>query len=495
MNKFKIISFLILTSFSSFSFASNDLDKWNSEKGKVIRSELKSKLTTTYKEKPNPLHTDSTYKAADNGGKVLTKLETKAEIKGSRVGATIEALKQVDKAAVAKKWAKEFAKGGVRFAAGAVLIEVAMNEMLNGIGWIMDEGGKIQKPNPELQTQTTVQPYHQYRWVDTTCSGSTKYFVTPEQVVSYQNSCGYYTYTSTGFVYSATNSLTQRCNRVITSSGAGSVDVQCGYRQSNPSYNPSAVNPTSPTVSVPVSDVETGITDYLNTSPNTSKDLLIEDALKPKGKASIMWSDDPSSEQTIFQDNKDAAERILNSDNPQGEGLTKTTPKIDDGTTVDADTTPKPNPETPYKTDPTTGQPVLDPTTGQPVPNPNYNPNADTGSTTSFSLPAFCSWASVVCDWLDWTKENPDTPDEDPLEPQELDIGSLDTSTFQATAGCPADIQVPVSFGGASKSIAISYEPICALAQKWSFIAPLIGFISGAMILIGVGRKGEDGDS
>jgi hypothetical protein len=32
------------------------------------------------------------------------------------------------------------------------------------------------------------------------------------------------------------------------------------------------------------------------------------------------------------------------------------------------------------------------------------------------------------------------------------------------------------------------------MAEKWSFVAPLIGFLSGAMILIGVGRKGEDGE-
>lgn len=68
------------------------------------------------------------------------------------------------------------------------------------------------------------------------------------------------------------------------------------------------------------------------------KDLLIEQAVKPKGKASIMWSDDPSSEQTIFSDHKNTAEKILNSDNPQGDGLTKTTPVITDGTATETET-------------------------------------------------------------------------------------------------------------------------------------------------------------
>lgn len=117
----------------------------------------------------------------------------------------------------------------------------------------------------------------------------------------------------------------------------------------------------------------------------------------------------------------------------------------------------------------------------------------DGNPTGSFSLPDFCSWATPVCDFIKWVKDNPDNEEEAPDTPQEIDIGSLDTSTFQATAGCPAPIQVPVNFGSGG-NIEISYEPICQFAEKWSFVAPLIGFLSGAMILVGVGRKGEDGE-
>lgn len=159
-------------------------------------------------------------------------------------------------------------------------------------------------------------------------------------------------------------------------------------------------------------------------------------------------------------------------------------------------------------------------------------PNTANPEATDIALefPVFCSWAPTVCeaaqvvisfpntltDWWEtgkskseewalsiseawtaakeWAKndENEDT-DNDPPEIQEIDIGALDTSTFKGVAGCPAPIQVPITFGTGGET-EISYEPICQLADKWSFVAPLIGFLSGAMILVGVGRKGEDGE-
>lgn len=165
-------------------------------------------------------------------------------------------------------------------------------------------------------------------------------------------------------------------------------------------------------------------------------------------------------------------------------------------------------------------EPEKDPVTGQPTGNQSI----------TLTFPLFCSWASKMClwyddwkasdkvykdhmtkteehqteektfwtsvkDWFDWTKDESNNNDDDNEPPDILPIpiGELDTSTFKATAGCPAPIQVPVDFGTRG-NITISYEPICALAEKWSFIAPLIGFLSGAMILVGVGRKGEDGE-
>ncbi|QPF39121.1 hypothetical protein H0S58_06505 [Acinetobacter sp. TTH0-4] len=126
----------------------------------------------------------------------------------------------------------------------------------------------------------------------------------------------------------------------------------------------------------------------------------------------------------------------------------------------------------------------------EPKTDPEIKPNPETGG---LALPSFCSWAVPVCEFINWVKDNPENENDVPETPKEIDIGALDTGTFKATAGCPAPIQVPISFGKGG-NVEISYEPICQMAEKWSFVAPLIGFISGAMILIGVGRKGEDGE-
>ncbi|MDV2485036.1 virulence factor TspB C-terminal domain-related protein [Acinetobacter towneri] len=132
----------------------------------------------------------------------------------------------------------------------------------------------------------------------------------------------------------------------------------------------------------------------------------------------------------------------------------------------------------------------LDQAQPEPKKEPEITPNPETGGSV---LPSFCSWAVTVCDFIKWVKENPENEDQAPEIPQEIDIGTLDTGTFKATAGCPAPIQVPVNLGTGG-NVEISYEPICQFAEKWSFVAPLIGFLSGAMILVGVGRKGEDGE-
>lgn len=149
-----------------------------------------------------------------------------------------------------------------------------------------------------------------------------------------------------------------------------------------------------------------------------------------------------------------------------------------------------------------------------------YDPSLPSNG-MEFKLPVFCSWAAVVCDWysqykedskktddhrvkeitfwskvtdfLDWFKKDDSLQNEPPLKPDELPKPPFNADAFKATPGCPPPIPVHVSIGTGGNAT-ISYEPICQFAEKWSFVAPLIGFLSGAMILIGVGRKGEDSD-
>lgn len=163
---------------------------------------------------------------------------------------------------------------------------------------------------------------------------------------------------------------------------------------------------------------------------------------------------------------------------------------------------------------------------GEAKPN-EANPEA---TDLSITFPIFCNWAPTICEaaqtvitfpntltewwetanskaeewetsiseaWAeakDWAKNDEiEDSDNDPPEIKEIDIGALDTSTFKGVPGCPAPIPVSINIGTGGET-QISYEPICQLADKWSFVAPLIGFLSGALIIVGVGRKGEDGE-
>lgn len=151
----------------------------------------------------------------------------------------------------------------------------------------------------------------------------------------------------------------------------------------------------------------------------------------------------------------------------------------------------------------------------------------------SLEFPVFCGWAPIVCEaaqtvisfpqtltnWWDtattsisdawtWTKlryeasvtsisdffkNEPDQTDNTELPTQDIPTPQLETNYFRSTPGCPEPIPIQIKIG-VEGTAHISYEPICQFAEKWSFIAPLIGFLSGAMIIVGVGRKGEDSE-
>lgn len=157
----------------------------------------------------------------------------------------------------------------------------------------------------------------------------------------------------------------------------------------------------------------------------------------------------------------------------------------------------------------------------------------DAGTNIKITFPVFCGWAPLVCEaaqsaikfpttvtnwwtiattsisdawtWTkaryeasvtsisDFFKNEPDQTDNTDLPVQEIPTPQLQTNAFTATAGCPEPIPIQIKIG-VEGTAHISYEPICQFAEKWSFIAPLIGFLSGAMIIVGVGRKGEDSE-
>ena len=122
-----------------------------------------------------------------------------------------------------------------------------------------------------------------------------------------------------------------------------------------------------------------------------------------------------------------------------------------------------------------------------------------------FELPAFCSWASVVCEYTEWVKkEYKDTSDwlrKDPadlapvpVETTDIDIGNWEQ---KANAGyvsfsgqCPDGVDIPITFMNATTNMTISYAPFCRFA---SLIKPAVIFGAwiSAMMIISGGRSRE----
>jgi len=133
----------------------------------------------------------------------------------------------------------------------------------------------------------------------------------------------------------------------------------------------------------------------------------------------------------------------------------------------------------------------------------NYNDNSQTSTSTSTSttiinndgsetttetaeqdIPAFCTWAGIVCDAINWMREPFESPTDVLLPTEEVEIPPY-TSGLPDSGSCPAPYDV-TAFGTA---IAISYQPFCDLA---SIIRPLVLAASGlfaAYILVGRGAK------
>lgn len=104
--------------------------------------------------------------------------------------------------------------------------------------------------------------------------------------------------------------------------------------------------------------------------------------------------------------------------------------------------------------------------------------------------PGFCDWATVVCDWIEWTMEEPDYENE-PFESDSIPVEEVDLSDFKqdynsglGSGSCPA----PVSFGYGGHSFSYSFEPGCVAA---SYIKPILIAAAGiiAALIIGGARR------
>lgn len=128
------------------------------------------------------------------------------------------------------------------------------------------------------------------------------------------------------------------------------------------------------------------------------------------------------------------------------------------------------------------------------TPGTDLTPDPTPGETTTPSQtqwPGFCSWATVVCDFIDWVKkpEQETEPPEVPFEEQEMPSKSWTSGLGGGT--CPAPESVTVSLSGASQTVQFEYEPICQLASSMRPVIIAMAFLLVPMIVGGF-RSSKD---
>lgn len=442
-----ILLFLFL---SPTIYAANDLDNWNGNVSKEVRQKLNND-TTTYK-------TLSSVKVtAEQSSSKYTDSVTKA---GTRVGVTIEALKvPTSKLDIAKTLVARHGNKVAKFAAGSIAVylgEAAIKALINEIGWVMDEGGKI--------TKTAIQN-------DFECS-STKACAYSQILYVLGNSPG--VPLDTYPISSSFNFTSDQCFKAISlvygeiyAQKAFFNGTQCvsdspygvfranAYLVSNPDYSSSATKPNNSTT-VTDTDFQQAIQYQLTNAPNSDlSNQLATDAYtlqdsSGKSTDSLAKADTTSGINDAAKTLVDAAKSaIANDANPQNAKLTS-------GSSGKAET------ETETKNE--------DGTTGEP-----------SKSSTNFQLPAFCDWASAVCEWFDWTKETPDDTtetDQPDIDDQGIFTRKFDT-VFSLSKDCPADIPFNLDTQYLKVSNTISLKWLCiiftALGYPLVFASNCIG--------------------
>lgn len=101
--------------------------------------------------------------------------------------------------------------------------------------------------------------------------------------------------------------------------------------------------------------------------------------------------------------------------------------------------------------------------------------------------PALCEWASVICEWLDWTQQEPVWgEDEDGLPlPVHDPLDNMPSFSPGLGAGsCPAPQEVNTVVG----TISIPFDIFCGLASALYPLVLAAAYLTGAFIIVGVRR-------
>ncbi|WP_179994436.1 virulence factor TspB C-terminal domain-related protein [Acinetobacter sp. YH1901136] len=391
----------------------------------------------------------------------------------------------------------------------------AVTSLLNGIGWVMEDGTYVKRVEKEASHDD---PQYQYY-----------YSITPEQTPFNAPTAAavyemYVKWWNNGN-YNGWGPITGLRGSQVQANGSVIFDpIYKSYpnwvakitirRIANPNYDPD--KPPQDKV-VPLTAALLGAAmlgeGYKDPDPNFDNDTVntgdwngVEDAYKedPSGIGNELNDslEDKAERAKPTPDNKPAPIGSPDYDNEPVNDDDNDRKWDEDGNEGKTDSTEKTDPETGDKT-----------TEG------------------SFTLPKFCDWAFTVCEWyedwqesdkklhdhldetaqhqsdeksfwdsvlswFDWTKQEPEQPPVEPYEIQNEDdsqlLDQMQSVSFNSASYCPADVEIPVNFSGlGSTSLTLSYAPLCQIATQIKPVVIMMGWILSAYIV--TGRYMKDG--
>ncbi len=358
------------------------------------------------------------------------------------------------------KKAGDYAKNAGKASIPAFVGGAAVQALVDGVGWVIDEGGKVTKK--PVQDNTNPHLQNCYQW-NGNCVASMAEAVTISRAYSVENYPSY-NITSHKVVGGTVNFFDK---------DGLTVDIYTWGYGKNPNYNPSAPPPEN--VEVTPEQLAEALKNALE-SNNPALAVAIAEAIKaaytPEGPLLASIGDEQANGLAV--DAADTARDAVNkaSKNTGSEPSSKGKPGYYNIT--DGDKTIEGNV---YETTPTgTITPKPDTGTGT---EPGTGTGTGTGTSTggaTLELPAFCEWAGIVCDFIEWYKTQPedDSPElpEHELEKKEIDKDLLNVGG----SSCPQDLTVNwtgLPFG-ITINESIEMQPYCNELEPLKYVFILI---------------------
>lgn len=400
------------------------------------------------------------------------------------------------------KHAKNLLKGGA-YGAGAA---AAMGLILDGVGWIIDEGGKVTK---KPQDDGSVNETHKFVYYSFNISGE---YNSPQALCNANLS-----YLKT--VYSKAKLISVSDSSCVFTYDSSREFIHTINKKSNPNYNPSAQPPQN--VPVPDGEMEDAFYNWFKNNTHSLTDPVTTYIYSPKDSQGNALPKSPPGSDPSFGPNEITDEmmdnymehRDANMRNPyttsiQDSAQTDTT-QNPDGSKTTTTTNPdgsKTTTRTDTKTDPDTGEVTTTVTETTTMPDGSTSTKTETSTQTkpkpeTTELPAFCEYAAILCTWINkdtehkadekslWDKikeffdDTPDTDNDDTeIEIEELEKPTDKVQLPTSNSECPSLIY---NFDLRTFKAQADFSPVwlCEIAEGLYYFFVGLGWYLSACIL------------